>query len=72
MVKEHYPDYVLATEHISHYRDMKLVTLAVDQKDRALVVAFPVLIKDFRKPSLSMYEIETVHVPIPDSIPRSR
>ena len=31
MVKRNYPDYVLAAKHISHYRDMKMVTFAVDQ-----------------------------------------
>ena len=30
MVKRNYPDYVLATKHISHYRDMKMVTFSVD------------------------------------------
>ena len=30
MVKRNYPDYVLAAKHISHYRDMKMVTFAVD------------------------------------------
>ena len=36
---------------------MKLVTFAVDQEAHALIVAFPVFIKDYRKPSLSMFEI---------------
>ena len=58
MVKKQYPDYELAAQHISHYRDMKLVTFAVDQEAHALIVAFPV--------SLSVFEIETVLVPIPD------
>ena len=58
-----YPDYELAAQHIPHYRDMKLVTFAVDQEARALIVAFPVFIKDYRKPSLSVFEKETVPVP---------
>ena len=29
LVKKQYPDYILATDHISHYRDMKLLTFAV-------------------------------------------
>ena len=32
MVKRNYPDYVLAATHISHYRDMKMVTFVVDQQ----------------------------------------
>ena len=30
MVKRNYPDYALAATHISYYRDMKMVTFAVD------------------------------------------
>ena len=32
MVKRNYPDYVLAATHISHYRDIKMVTFAVVQQ----------------------------------------
>ena len=66
MVKRSYPDYVLAANHISHYRDMKMVTFAVDQQAHTLIVAFPVFIKQFNKPPLSLYEVETVSVPIMD------
>ena len=52
MVKKHYPDYELAADHLSHYRDMKLVTFAVDQKAHSLIVAFPAFIKEYRKPPL--------------------
>ena len=45
MVKSNYPDYVLATKHISHYRDMKMVTFAVDQQAHSLIVTFPAFIK---------------------------
>ena len=45
MVKKQYPDYILATDHISHYRDMKLVTFAVDRMAHSLIVSFPVFIK---------------------------
>ena len=40
MVKRNYPDYVLAATHISHYRDMKMVTFAVDQQTHSLIVLF--------------------------------
>ena len=66
MVRKRYPDYELAADHISHYCDIKLVTFAVDQQAHALVVAFPAFIKDYCKPPLSLFEIETVPVPIPD------
>ena len=66
IVKKGHPNYALAAEHISHYRDMKLVTFAVDQQTHSLIVTFPVFIQDYRRPPLSLYEIETVPVPIPD------
>ena len=58
MIKKDQQYYTLATEHISHYRDMKLVTFAVDQLTHSLIVAFPVFVQDYRRPPLSLYEIE--------------
>ena len=66
MVKKNYPHYELATNHISHYRDMELVTFSVDRVTHSLIVTFPVFIKDFKQPPLSLFEIETIPVPIPD------
>ena len=50
MVKRNYPDYVLAAKHISHYRDMKMVTFAVDQQTHSLIVTFPAFIKNYKQP----------------------
>ena len=66
MVKRNYPDYVLAATHISHYRDMKMVTFAVDQQTHFLIVTFSAFIKNYKQPPLSLYEVETVPVPIID------
>ena len=66
MVKRNYPDYVLAAAHIFHYRDMKMVTFAVDQQTHSLIVAFPSFIKNYKQPPLSLYEVETVPLPIID------
>ena len=66
MVKRNYPDYVLAAKHISHYRDMKMVTFAVDQQAHSLIVTFPAFMKNYKQPSLSLYEVETVPVPTID------
>ena len=66
MVKRNYPDYVLAVTHIFHYRDMKMVTFAVDQQTHSLIVTFPTFIKNDKQPPLSLYEVETVPVPILD------
>ena len=71
MVSKDHPDYALAAEHISHYRDMKLVIFAVDQETHSLIVTFPVFIHDYRRPPLSLYEIETVPAPIPDQNERA-
>ena len=66
MVKRNYPDYVLAGKHISHYRDMKMVTFSVDQQAHSLILTFPAFIKNYKQPPLSLYEVETVPVPIID------
>ena len=66
MVKMSYPVYELAVSHISHYRDMELVTFSVDRVTHSLIVTYLVFIKDFKQPPLSLFEIETVPVPIPD------
>ena len=58
IVKESYPDYVLAATHISQYRDMKMVTFAVDQNTHSLIVSFPAFIKNYKQPPLSLYEVE--------------
>ena len=66
MVKRNYPDYVLAATHISHYRDMKMVTFAVDQQTLSLIVTFPAFIKNYKQLPLSLHKVETVPVPIID------
>ena len=66
MVKRNYPDYVLAAKHISHYRDMKMVTFSVDQQAHSLILTLPAFIKNYKQPPLSLYEVETVPVPIID------
>ena len=66
MVKRNYPDYVLPATHISHCKDMKMVTFAVDQQTHSLIVTFPAFIKNYKQPPLSLYEVETVLVPIID------
>ena len=66
MVKRNYSDYVLAAKHISHYRDMKMVTFSVDQQAHSLILTFPAFIKNYKQPPLSLYEVETVPLPIID------
>jgi hypothetical protein len=66
MVQEINPNYVLALDKLTQIYDMKLVTFAVDQNSNTLIVTFPILIKEYGQGSMSLYEIETVHVPILD------
>ena len=58
-------DYVLAIDHVTAYYDMKLATFGVDE-DNDMFIAFPVLVKDHTSKPKTLYEIETVKVPIPD------
>ena len=43
-----------------------MVTFAVDQQTYSLIVTFPAFIKNYKQPPLSLYEVETVPVPIID------
>ena len=65
MIKKQHPDYVLALPHITDYYDMRLVTFAMDEDGR-LVIAFPIFVKDYKKEAMTLYQIETVKVPILD------
>ena len=66
MVKKQHSDYELAATHISHYRDIKMITSVVDQQMHFLIVVFPAFIKDYKQPPLALFEIESVPVPIKD------
>ena len=65
MIKSRNPDYVLALPHITDYYDMRLVTFGLDDQER-LVVCFPIFIKDIKKEPMTLYQLETVKVPIND------
>ena len=43
-----------------------MVTFAVDQQTHSLIVTFPAFRKNYKQPPLSLYEVETVPVPIID------
>ena len=65
MIKNQNPDYVLALPHITDYYDMRLVTFGIDDQGK-LVVCFPIFIKEYKKEPMTLYQIETVKVPITD------
>ena len=66
MIKGKHPDYVLAIPQASSYYDMRLFTFGIDEEDR-LVVCFPIFVKDFSRKPMTLYQIETVPVPILDT-----
>ena len=70
MIGKENPDYVLALPHITDYYDMKLVTFALDEEDR-LIICFPIFVKDYNKEAMTLYQIETVKVPILDKNPNA-
>ena len=65
MVCKTHPDYALAIRHKTEYYNMKLATFGLDS-DGSMVVIFPVFVKGHASEPKTLYEIETVKVPIPD------
>ena len=66
LVHKKNPDYVLSIKHVMEYYDMKMVTFGVNDGEE-LVVAFPVFVQDHTRESMTLYELETVKVPITDT-----
>ena len=65
MVQKTHPNFVLAIKHLTEYYDMKLATFGVDTEGN-MIVAFPVFVQDHTSEPQTLYEIETVKVPIHD------
>ena len=59
------PDYDLVIERLHLYYDMQLVTFGIN-KDKNLIIQFPVFIQPYTQQPLILYQIETVPVPIID------
>ena len=66
MVQKKNPDYVLTIKHVTEYYDMKMVTFGVNDSEE-LIVAFPLFVQDHTRKSMTLYELETVKVPITDT-----
>ena len=58
-------DYDLVIDILHLYYDMQLVTFGIN-KDKNLIVQFPVFIQPYTQQPLILYQIETVPVPIID------
>ena len=59
------PDYDLVIDRLHIYYDMQLVTFSID-KDKNLIIQFPVFIQPYTQKPLILYQIEMAPVPIID------
>ena len=59
------PDYDLVIDRLHLYYNMQLVIFGID-KDRNLIIQFPVFIQPYTQQPLVLYQLKTVPVPILD------
>ena len=59
------PDYDLVIDRLHLYYDMQLATFGID-KDRILIIQFPIFVQQYTKQPLILYQLETVPIPILD------
>ena len=59
------PEYDLVIDRLHLYYDMQLVTFGMD-KDKNLIIQFPVFTQPYTQQALILYQLETVPVPIID------
>ena len=59
------PDYDIVIKILYLYYDMKLVTFGID-RDRNLIIQFPVLVQPYTQQPMILYQIETLPFPTVD------
>ena len=59
-------DYELVLNRLYLYYDMKLDTFGIDSQ-KNLIIQFPVFVQPYTQTKLTLYQIETVPVPILDA-----
>ena len=59
------PDYDLMIDQIHLFYDVPLVTFGIE-KDRNLIIQFPVFVQPYTQKPLVLYQLETVPIPILD------
>ena len=59
------PDYDIVIKRLHLYYDMKLVTFGID-RNRNLIIQFPVFVQPYTQQPLILYQLEMVPVPIID------
>ena len=57
------PDYDIVIKRFHLYYNMELVTFGID-KDRNLIIQFPIFVQPYTQQPLILYQLETVPVPI--------
>ena len=60
------PDYDIVIKRLHLYYDMKLVTFRID-RHRNLIIQFPIFVQPYTQQPLTLYQLETVPVPIIDN-----
>ena len=65
------PDYDIVIKRLHLYYDMKLVTFGID-KDRNLIIQFPIFVQPYTQQPLILYQLKTVPVPIIDENPNAQ
>ena len=65
------PNYDIVIKRLHLYYNIKLVTLGIDQ-DRNLIIQFPILVQPYTQQPLTLYQLETVPVPIIDENPNAQ
>ena len=58
-------NYGLVIKGMYKYYDMKLVTFSIDQ-NRNLIIQFPVFVQPYTQKPITLYQVETIPVPILD------
>ena len=64
-------NYDMVLNRLYLYYNMKLVTFGIDQ-DKSLIIQFPVFVAPYTQARLTLYQIETVPVPILDMNDRAQ
>ena len=65
MLTKSNPDYDIVTNRLHVYYDMKLATFSID-RNRNLIIQFPIFLHPYTQQPLILYQLETVPVPMVD------
>ena len=59
-------DYEIVLNRLYLYYDMKLVTFGIDYQ-KNLIIQFPIFVQPYTQTKLTLYQVETVPVPVLDT-----